>query len=95
MVLTTAIQALSHITSNSRVFIHSVAAAPQSLIEAMMHYSNALRNVEIIQLHTEGPAPYAEPGMEQSFKVNAFFCGVKYTRSRKCWKSCIYANFPD
>ena len=75
MVLTTAIQALSHITSNSRVFIHSVAAAPQSLIEAMMHYSNALRNVEIIQLHTEGPAPYAEPGMEQSFKVNAFFVG--------------------
>lgn len=76
MVLTTAIEALSHITSNSRVFIHSVAAAPQSLIEAMMHYSHSLRNVEILQLHTEGPAPYAEPGMEQSFKVNAFFVGA-------------------
>ncbi len=76
MVLTTAIEALSHITSNSRVFIHSVAAAPQSLIEAMMHYSHSLRNVEIVQLHTEGPAPYAVPGMEQSFKVNAFFVGA-------------------
>jgi acyl-CoA hydrolase len=76
MVLTTAIEALSHISSNSRVFIHSVAAAPQSLIEAMMHYSHSLRNVEIVQLHTEGPAPYAEPGMEQSFKVNAFFVGA-------------------
>ena len=77
MVLTTALEALSHVTSNSRVFIHSVAAAPQSLIEAMMHYSDSLRNVEIIQLHTEGPAPYSEPGMEQSFKVNAFFVGSK------------------
>ena len=76
MVLTTAIEALSYITSNSRVFIHSVAAAPQLLIEAMMYYSNALRNVEIVQLHTEGPAPYAELGMEQSFKVNAFFVGI-------------------
>jgi len=38
MVLTSAEDALSHIRSNSRVFIHSVAAAPQHLIEAMMHY---------------------------------------------------------
>jgi 4-hydroxybutyrate CoA-transferase len=75
MVLTTATEALSHITSHSRVFIHSVAAAPQSLIEAMTSFSDSLRNVEIVQLHTEGPAPYAEPGMEQSFTVNAFFVG--------------------
>ncbi|MFM8455646.1 MAG: acetyl-CoA hydrolase/transferase family protein [Ignavibacteria bacterium] len=75
MVLTSAVDALSHIRSNSRVFIHSVAAAPQHLIEAMMHYSDAITNVEIVQLHTEGPAPYAAPGMESSFKVNAFFVG--------------------
>ena len=75
MVLTTAIDALSHLRSDSRVFIHSVAAAPHHLIDAMMQYSDSLRNVEIVQLHTEGPAPYAAPGMESSFKVNAFFVG--------------------
>lgn len=75
MVLTSAIEALSHLKSHHRVFIHSVAAAPQILIDAMMHYSDSLKNVEIVQLHTEGPAPYAAPGMEESFKVNAFFVG--------------------
>ena len=75
MVLTSAIEALSHLKSHQRVFIHSVAAAPQILIEAMMHYSGSVNNVEIVQLHTEGPAPYAAPGMEESFKVNAFFVG--------------------
>lgn len=34
-----------------------------------------LRDVEVVQLHTEGPAPYAQPGMEQSFHVNALFVG--------------------
>ncbi len=76
MVLTSAIEALSHLKSQNRVFIHSVAAAPQILIDAMMHYSDSLKNVEIVQLHTEGPAPYAAPGMEESFKVNAFFVGA-------------------
>lgn len=76
MVLTSAIEALSHLKSHQRVFIHSVAAAPQILIEAMMHHSDSLKNVEIVQLHTEGPAPYAAPEMEESFKVNAFFVGA-------------------
>jgi acyl-CoA hydrolase len=76
MVFTSANEALSHLQSNSRVFIHSVAAAPQCLISAMMHHADSLRNVEIVQLHTEGPAPYAAPGMEKSFTVNAFFVGA-------------------
>lgn len=75
MEMVTAFEALSHIQSQQRVFIHSVAAAPQCLISAMMQHSNRLENVEIVQLHTEGKAPYAERGMESHFKVNAFFVG--------------------
>ena len=34
-----------------------------------------MRNVEIVHLHTEGPAPYASAELKDSFHVNAFFVG--------------------
>lgn len=72
----TAEEAVRCIKSGDRVFIHSVAAAPQQLIKAMTARSPELRNVEIVHLHTEGPAPYASAEMRESFHVNAFFVGA-------------------
>lgn len=72
---TTAKQAVQCIKSGDRVFIHSVAAAPQQLIKAMTARAPELRNVEIVHLHTEGPAPYAAAELAKSFHVNAFFVG--------------------
>jgi acyl-CoA hydrolase len=72
---TSAEEAVSVIKSGQRVFIHSVAAAPRRLIEAMTARANELRVVEIVSLHTEGEAPYAAPGMQRSFRVNALFVG--------------------
>lgn len=68
-------EAVSVIASNNRVFIHSVAAAPRLLIEAMVRRAPHVRNVEIVHLHTEGSAPYAQPEYADSFRVNAFFVG--------------------
>lgn len=73
---TTAKQAVQCIKSGDRVFIHSVAAAPQTLITAMMERAPELKNVEIVHLHTEGDAPYARAEMAESFHVNAFFVGA-------------------
>ena len=73
---TTAEEAVSVIQSGNRVFIHSVAAAPGRLIEAMTVRAPELRDVEIVHLHTEGPAPYAAPEMIGSFRVNALFVGA-------------------
>jgi 4-hydroxybutyrate CoA-transferase len=73
---TTAETAVSVIQSGNRVFIHSVAAAPGRLIEAMTARAPELRDVEIVHLHTEGPAPYAAPDMSGSFRVNALFVGA-------------------
>lgn len=70
-----AADAVKLIKSGDRVFIHSAACAPQQLIKAMVNRSSELRNVEIVQIHTEGPAPYADPEYVESFKVNAFFVG--------------------
>lgn len=68
--------AVSCIQSNDRVFIHSVAAAPLRLVQAMTARAPELRNVEVVHLHTEGEAPYAAPELAASFHVNALFVGA-------------------
>jgi acyl-CoA hydrolase len=74
-------EAVSVVKSGSRVFIHSVAAAPRRLIEAMTARAPELRVVEIVSLHTEGEAPYAAPEMAKSFRVNALFVGANLRRA--------------
>lgn len=76
-----AAEAVQSINSDQRVFIHSVAMAPQALIKAMTERAAELRNVEIVQLHTEGEAPYADPSLADSFHVNCLFIGknVRHT----------------
>ncbi|MCG9894207.1 MAG: hypothetical protein MH204_01870 [Fimbriimonadaceae bacterium] len=73
---TTAAEAVKCIKSGDRVFIHGMAAAPQPLIQAMTDRAPELRNVEIVHLHTEGPAPYSAPEMAESFFVNNLFIGA-------------------
>jgi acyl-CoA hydrolase len=69
-------EAVNCIKSGDRVFIHSVAAAPQRLIRAMVARAPELRGVEVVHLHTEGEAPYAAPEHAASFRVNALFVGA-------------------
>lgn len=72
---TTASEAVKIIKSSDNVFIHSAAAAPKCLIEAMTERHSELRDVSIYQIHTEGPAPYANEEYNESFKVKTFFVG--------------------
>ena len=67
--------ALNAIQSGHRLYLHSVAAAPQVLIGEMMRQAHRLRDVEIVHLHTEGPAPYAAPEFAENFRVNCLFIG--------------------
>ncbi|MEI6042804.1 MAG: acetyl-CoA hydrolase/transferase C-terminal domain-containing protein [Chloroflexota bacterium] len=67
--------AVSIIKSGDRVYIHSIAAAPQQLIKAMTARANELRHVEVVHIHTEGAAPYAAAEYSKSFRVNALFVG--------------------
>ncbi|MFZ1699475.1 MAG: acetyl-CoA hydrolase/transferase C-terminal domain-containing protein [Pyrinomonadaceae bacterium] len=71
-----AANAVKIINSGDRVFVHGVAAVPQILIRAMTDRADELRNVEIVHLHTEGDAPYAEREFSKSFRANAFFVGA-------------------
>ncbi|QDG53511.1 acetyl-CoA hydrolase/transferase family protein [Persicimonas caeni] len=68
-------EALVHVDSGQRVFIHGGVATPKALVEALVARAPELSDVEIIHLHTEGPAPYAEPEHEGSFRVANLFVG--------------------
>ncbi len=70
-----ALEAAKLIKSGDRVFIHSIACPPTDLINAMVARANELRKVEIVQIHTEGPAPYTDEKYKDSFRVNAMFVG--------------------
>ena len=71
----TAEEAVAVIKSGDRVFIHRIAAAPQRLISAMAARASELRVVEVVAIHTEGPAPYAARELSKSFRLNALFVG--------------------
>lgn len=68
-------EALGLLKSGQNIFIHSVAAAPRVLIEAMVRRAEDLKDVKIFHLHTEGDAPYTRPEFEGIFHHNAFFIG--------------------
>jgi acetyl-CoA hydrolase len=73
--------AVARIKSGDRVFLHTAAATPQRLIDAMVQRSAELKNVEIVCLHTEGDAVYSRPEYRDSFRLNALFVGKNVRES--------------
>lgn len=78
---TTAAEAVKKIKSGDRVFVHGVSATPVQLIQAMTDRHEELRDVEVVHLHTEGPAPYSSPEYKDSFFVNALFVGANVRKA--------------
>ena len=72
----TAEEAVKNIRSGERVFIHSAAATPQLLVDAMTARGDELRAVELVSIHTEGSAPYLDPRYDGVFHLNTFFVGA-------------------
>lgn len=72
----TAAEAVKNIQPGERVFLHSAAATPQLLVNAMTARSAELYDVELVSIHTEGPAPYLDPRFEGIFHLNTFFVGA-------------------
>jgi len=67
--------AVAHIKSDAKIFIHGAAATPTPLIEAIAARRD-LENVRLYHLHTNGPAPFAEPGREKEFRSVSLFTGA-------------------
>lgn len=69
----TAEEALSHIQSGQRVFIHGSAATPTYLVQKLSETGAQLRNVELVFISVLGDFPVAAPELKDSFKINALF----------------------
>lgn len=71
----TADEAVSAVKNGQRVFVHGASATPHALTQALTERASQLRDVELIHLHTNGPAPYASPLYCDSFRVVNLFVG--------------------
>ncbi|MCB0014535.1 MAG: hypothetical protein KDE34_21620, partial [Anaerolineales bacterium] len=69
--LTDAATAVSHIQSGQRVYIGGGAGVPRTLTDALGARQDDLRDVELTHILTFADAPYAKPGREAMFRVNA------------------------
>jgi 4-hydroxybutyrate CoA-transferase len=65
---------VSHLQSGMSVFVHGAAATPTALIAALAARRD-VRDLRLIHLHTEGPAPFAEPDRQAEFRSISLFTG--------------------
>lgn len=72
---TDASSAVAAISSGQRVFVHGGVAAPLVLLDALVAQASRLHDVELIHLHTSGPARYADPEFADAFRVANLFVG--------------------
>ncbi|MDO6490472.1 MAG: acetyl-CoA hydrolase/transferase C-terminal domain-containing protein [Cellulophaga sp.] len=75
MNIVSAAQAAKSIQSGNRVFLQGAAMTPNVLIDALCNRYEELENVEIVSIHTEGEAKYAQEPYSNSFKMNSCFVG--------------------
>jgi len=93
-----AAEAVSVIESGQRVFIHGAMATPRPLVEALVDQADRLRDVELVHLHTVGPARYADPRYAESFRVVNLFVGPNLRRAfdhdRVDYLPCFLSEIP-
>jgi 4-hydroxybutyrate CoA-transferase len=73
-------EAVARVRSGMTVFLHGAAATPTPLVEALAARTD-LEDVRIVHLHTNGPAPFANPGREKQFRSVSLFTGGPLRRA--------------
>ena len=71
-----AADAIALIQSGHRVFVHGAAATPVALLAELAVQAPRLRDVELIHLHLDGPAPYADASMAGHLRMTPMFVGA-------------------
>ncbi|MBI3977698.1 MAG: acetyl-CoA hydrolase/transferase family protein [Chloroflexi bacterium] len=81
-------EAVAVVESGWRVFVQGGCSTPTALVEALTARGRALSNVEVVHIHTEGPAPYVSPELAGHFRHRALFIGSNV-------RSAINEGFAD
>ena len=66
-------EAMLHVKSGNRVFIHGGAATPVPLVEALQLRYHALQDIELVSITTLGGVNFDNPAHQQSFFFNSLF----------------------
>ncbi len=96
--LVSAETALKNVESGNRVVIAHACGEPPTLVDALVARAPELSNVEIVHMVAMGPAKYAQPGMEKSFRHNALFVGAGTRKAveenRGDYTPCYFSEIP-
>ncbi len=66
-------EAVRHIKSGNRIFLTGNCSVPQKVLNALVEYAPNLKDVEICQALSIGPADYVKPEMQGHLRVNTMF----------------------
>lgn len=91
-------QALRLVKSGDRVVLGHACGEPPVLVDALVARAPELRDVEIVHMVAMGPAAFARPGMERSFRFNGFFLGAPTRKAvedgRGAYTPCFFSEVP-
>ena len=86
---TTADEAVHHIQSGDRVFIHGSAATPLVLVNAMLKRAGQLKNVELVAISTLGDINWHDTEIQKSFYLNSLFVSANV----RDWVNSGYGDY--
>jgi acyl-CoA hydrolase len=72
-------EAVSHIKSGDKVFVHGAAATPTPLLQALAARTD-LEGVELYHLHLDGPCDFADPACDGRIYSYSLFTGPALRR---------------
>ena len=72
---TTHEKAAELIKSGNKIYVHTAAATPERLLQALASRVDELSEVSLYHMHIEGNAPHLQNGLHKVFKDFSFFVG--------------------
>jgi 4-hydroxybutyrate CoA-transferase len=96
--LTTSEEAVKSIKSGNRIFMTGNVSVPQKLLGSLVEYAPNIKNVEICQALSVGPADYVKPEMEGHLRVNTLFISANVRKAvqegRADFTPVLLSEFP-
>jgi 4-hydroxybutyrate CoA-transferase len=91
-------EAVCNIKSGDRLFLTGNCSVPQKTLNALVDYAPNLKDVEICQALTIGPADYVAPEMEGHLRVNTMFISTNIRKAvqegRADFTPVLLSEFP-
>ena len=87
--------AVAHIKSGMKVFIHGAAATPTPLLTALCKRQDSA-DVHLYHLHLSGEIPFADPSQKGRFFSISLFTGRALQKpiEEGCGAICLFADQP-